>query len=203
MSHLDHFHPMGQQPSPATVALQEARRVSLPFSDDRDFDEARRGRIAVPNSRQIMALSGDVAWNIGSYDYLLDGEDFDSIHPSLQRQAVLNMEYGLYEVVPDRIYQVRGFDLANISFVRSDTGWIVFDPLTMQETAAAALALVTEHLGERPVVSVVYSHSHADHWGGVRGVIDEQDVRSGAVQVIAPIGSWSTRSPRTSTRATR
>jgi alkyl sulfatase BDS1-like metallo-beta-lactamase superfamily hydrolase len=188
MTYLDHFHPMGQQPSPATVALQEARRVSLPFSDDRDFDEARRGRIAVPNSRQIMALSGDVAWNIGSYDFLLDGEDFDSIHPSLQRQAVLNMEYGLYEVVPDRIYQVRGFDLANISFVRSDTGWIVFDPLTMQETAAAALALVTEHLGERPVVAVVYSHSHADHWGGVRGVIDEQDVRSGAVQVIAPVG---------------
>ncbi len=98
------------------------------------------------------------------------------------------MEYGLYEVLADRIYQVRGFDLANITFVKGDTGWIVFDPLTMTETAAAALALVTEHLGERPVVAVVYSHSHADHWGGVRGVIDQAAVDAGDVQVIAPIG---------------
>lgn len=188
MTELSHFHPLGQQPAPATVAVQEAARASLPFADERDFEEARRGRIAVPDYRQITARGGHVAWNIGSYDFLLDGKDFDSIHPSLQRQAVLNMEYGLYEVVPDRIYQVRGFDLANISFVKSDTGWIVFDPLTMTETAEAALALVTQHLGERPVVAVVYSHSHGDHWGGVRGVIDEADVRSGAVQVIAPVG---------------
>ncbi len=188
MSDAAHFHPLGRQPSPATVAAQGAARAALPFSDERDFEEARRGRLAVPEYRQIMASNGGVAWNIGSYDFLLDGRDFDSIHPSLQRQAVLNMEYGLYEVVPGRIYQVRGFDLANISFVRSDTGWIVFDPLTMTETAAAALELVTKHLGERPVVAVVYSHSHGDHWGGVRGVVDEADVRSGAVQVIAPVG---------------
>jgi alkyl sulfatase BDS1-like metallo-beta-lactamase superfamily hydrolase len=98
------------------------------------------------------------------------------------------MAYGLYEVVPGSIYQVRGFDLANISFVRSDSGWIVFDPLTCKETAAAAYALVTEHLGHRPVVAVVYSHSHPDHFGGVRGVIDEADVASGKVQLIAPAG---------------
>ena len=135
-----------------------------------------------------MAEAGHVAWNMASYDFLLEGQDFDSIHPSLQRQAILNMAYGLFEVVPGHIYQVRGFDLANISFVRSDTGWIVFDPLTAAETAAAAYALVTEHLGERPVVAVVYSHSHGDHFGGVRGVIDEADVISGKVQVIAPVG---------------
>lgn len=184
----EHFHPQGKLPSEATIAAQAALRKSLPFHDTRDLDEARKGFIAAPDFRQIMADAGHVAWNIGAYDYLLDGQQFDSIHPSLQRQATLNMEYGLYEVVPGAVYQVRGFDLANISFVRSDSGWIVFDPLTNRETAAAALALVNEHLGERPVVAVVYSHSHVDHFGGVRGVVDEADVKAGRVQVIAPVG---------------
>ncbi|WP_231969755.1 MBL fold metallo-hydrolase [Polynucleobacter necessarius] len=118
----------------------------------------------------------------------MQGKDFDSVHPSLQRQAILNMGYGLYEVVPGKIYQVRGFDLANISFIKTNSGWIVFDPLTAKETARAALELVNEKLGERPVVAVVYSHSHGDHFGGVRGVVDEADVKSGKVKVIAPIG---------------
>jgi alkyl sulfatase BDS1-like metallo-beta-lactamase superfamily hydrolase len=183
-----HFHPLGKPASPATVSAQQAQRASLPFDDERDFEEVRRGFIAEPAYRQIMAEAGHVAWNMASYDFLLEGQEFDSIHPSLQRQAILNMAYGLFEVVPGHIYQVRGFDLANISFVRSDTGWIVFDPLTAAETAAAAYALVTEHLGERPVVAVVYSHSHGDHFGGVRGVIDEADVISRKVQVIAPAG---------------
>ncbi|HCE71129.1 MAG TPA: hypothetical protein DET67_07855 [Ruegeria sp.] len=135
-----------------------------------------------------MAEKGNVAWDIGSYDFLLQGEDFDTIHPSLQRQAVLNMSYGLYEVMPDRIYQVRGFDLANFTVVKGDTGWIVFDPLTAKETAAAALKLVNDTLGERPVTGVVYSHSHADHFGGVRGVVAEDDVREGLVPIIAPVG---------------
>ena len=163
---LEHFDSQGKHPSQATVAVRAAQRASLPFDDTRDFDEAHRGFLAAPGYRQITADAGHVAWDIGAYDFLLDGVDFDSIHPSLQRQAVLNMEYGLFEVIPDRVYQVRGFDLANISFIRSDTGWIIFDPLTCRETAAAALALVTEHLGERPVVAVVYSHSHVDHFGG-------------------------------------
>ena len=183
-----HFHPLGKAPSAATVAAQQAQRRSLPLDDERDFDEARRGFLAAPDYRQILTDSGRVAWDIGAYDFLLSGEQFDSIHPSLQRQATLNMEYGLYEVVPGQIYQVRGFDLANISFIRSETGWIVFDPLTCKETAAAALALANEHLGHRPVVAVVYSHSHGDHFGGVRGVIDEDDVRAGRVPVIAPVG---------------
>lgn len=97
----------------------------------------------MPAERQIVADDGKIVWDNGSYDVLLDGESFGSIHPSLQRQAVLDMEYGLYEVVPDRIYQVRGFDLANITFVKGDTGWTVFDRLTMTETAAAAHALVS------------------------------------------------------------
>ncbi len=183
-----HFHALGKTPSSATSAVRVAQRAQLPFDDERDFDEARRGFLAAPPYRQIMAEAGHVAWDMGSYDFLLSGNDFESIHPSLQRQAILNMEYGLFEVVPDRIYQVRGFDLANISFIRSDTGWIVFDPLTAKETAAAALALVNEQLGARPVVAVVYSHSHGDHFGGAHGVVDEADVRSGKVPVIAPVG---------------
>jgi alkyl sulfatase BDS1-like metallo-beta-lactamase superfamily hydrolase len=98
------------------------------------------------------------------------------------------MAYGLYEVVPGRIYQVRGYDLANISFIKGDTGWIIFDPLTAKETARAALEFINEKLGKRPVVGVVYSHSHVDHFGGVRGVADEADVASGKVMVIAPEG---------------
>jgi alkyl sulfatase BDS1-like metallo-beta-lactamase superfamily hydrolase len=185
---FEHFHELGKAPSSATSAVRAATKARLPFDDDRDFEEARRGFLAAPSYRQIMAEAGHVAWDIGAYDFLLAGEEFESIHPSLQRQAILNMEYGLFEVLPDRIYQVRGFDLANISFIRSDTGWIVFDPLTAKETAAAALALVNKHLGHRPVVAVVYSHSHGDHFGGAHGVVDEADVRSGKVPVIAPVG---------------
>jgi alkyl sulfatase BDS1-like metallo-beta-lactamase superfamily hydrolase len=106
--------------------------------------------------------------------------------PLVAAPAVLNMAYGLYEVVPGKIYQVRGFDLANISFIKGDTGWIVFDPLTAKETARAALELINEKLGKRPVVGVVYSHSHGGHFMGVRGVVDEADVASGKVKVIAP-----------------
>ncbi len=172
-----HFHAKGKPPSQFTIDLQNARRQALPFDDTRDFEEAKRGFIAAPDYKQIKADAGHVAWDMGSYDWLLDeGKDFDSIHPSLQRQAILNMAYGLYEVIPEKVYQVRGYDLANISFIKSDTGWIVFDPLTAKETAAAALKFINEQLGERPVVAVVYSHSHADHFGGVRGVVDEADV---------------------------
>jgi alkyl sulfatase BDS1-like metallo-beta-lactamase superfamily hydrolase len=95
------------------------------------------------------------------------------------------MNFGLYEVIPG-VYQVRGLDLANISFVKGKTGWIVFDPLTSEETARAALELLNEHLGKLPIKAVVYSHSHGDHWGGVRGVVDDADVRAGKVQIIAP-----------------
>jgi alkyl sulfatase BDS1-like metallo-beta-lactamase superfamily hydrolase len=158
------------------------------LEDKRDFEEAKKGFIAVPSYKQIKAEAGHVAWDMASYEFVLQGKNFDSIHPSLQRQAILNMAYGLYEVVPGKIYQVRGFDLANFTLIRGDTGWIVFDPLTAKETAKAALEFADEKLGKRPVVAVVYSHSHADHFGGVRGVVEEADVRSGKVKVIAPVG---------------
>jgi alkyl sulfatase BDS1-like metallo-beta-lactamase superfamily hydrolase len=181
-----HFDPLGKPPSSFTLELRNGLKAQLPLDDKRDFDEAKRGFIAEPPYTKIMADAGHVAWDMGSYGWLLTGKDFESIHPSLQRQAVLNMAYGLYEVVPGRIYQVRGYDLANISFVKGDTGWIVFDPLTAAETARAALQFINDKLGKRPVVGVVYSHSHVDHFGGVRGVVDEADVASGKVTVIAP-----------------
>ena len=183
-----HFDAKGKLPSSYTVDLQNEQRKILPFEDKRDFEESSKGFIAAPAYKTIMADAGNVAWDMGSYEFLLKGKNFDSVHPSLQRQAILNMGYGLYEVVPGKIYQVRGFDLANISFIKGDTGWIVFDPLTAKETARAALKLINDKLGERPVVAVVYSHSHADHFGGVRGVVDEADVKNGKVQIIAPAG---------------
>ncbi len=186
---MKHFDPKGKMPSEYTIKLREMRKSALPLTDKRDFEEAKTGFIAAPAYKQIMAEAGNVAWDMGSYEWLLEeGKDFAAIHPSLQRQAILNMAYGLYEVLPDKIYQVRGYDLANISFIKSKTGWIVFDPLTAKETAAAALKFINEKLGARPVVAVVYSHSHGDHFGGVRGVVDEADVKSGKVKVIAPVG---------------
>jgi alkyl sulfatase BDS1-like metallo-beta-lactamase superfamily hydrolase len=183
-----HFHPKGRLPSAHTTSRQRELRAALPFQDERDHEESRRGFVAAPDYREIRDAEGKVVWNMAAYDFLLQEQPHDSVHPSLQRQAVLNMGYGLYEVVPGRIYQVRGFDLSNVSFIRGDTGWIVFDPLVSKETAAAALEFVNGRLGARPVVAVVYSHSHVDHFGGVRGVVDEADVRAGRVPVIAPAG---------------
>lgn len=183
----DHFDAKGKAPSASTLAKWNELKNKMPFDDVRDFDEQKKGFIAAPDYKEIKADAGHVAWSMGKYEFLLEGKDYATIHPSLQRQAILNMNYGLYEV-RDGIYQVRGYDLANISFVRSNTGWIVFDPLTAKETARAALELINEKLGERPVVAVVYSHSHGDHWGGVRGVVEEADVKSGKVKIIAPDG---------------
>ncbi len=184
----EHFNAKGKEPSAATIAIAQSHRESLPFADRRDFEESQRGFIAAPASRQILGAAGNVVWDIGRYDFLLQGEDYDSIHPSLQRQATLNMNFGLYEVVPDFLYQVRGFDLANMTLVKGDSGWILFDVLLTSETAAAALALANEHLGEMPVRAVVYSHSHIDHFGGVLGVTSQEEVNAGKTQIIAPAG---------------
>jgi alkyl sulfatase BDS1-like metallo-beta-lactamase superfamily hydrolase len=169
-----------------TAEFNLAQRSQLALQDKRDFDEQSRGFIAAPASKKII-VDDNLVWDMQRFDFLFEGKDFDSIHPSLQRQATLNNNFGLYQVSPS-IYQVRGFDLANITFVKGDTGWIVFDTLANSETAKAALDLVTEQLGARPIKAVVYSHNHADHFGGIRGLVDEADVISGKVKVIAPDG---------------
>ncbi len=183
----DHFDPKGKAPSAATIAKWEALKNKMPFEDVRDFEEQERGFIAKPDYTQIMADAGHVAWDMGRYSFLLEGKDYQSIHPSLQRMAILNMNYGLYKVM-DGIYQIRGYDLSNITFIEGKTGWIIFDPLTSAETARAALKFINEKIGARPVTAVIYSHSHGDHFAGVKGVTSEEDVRSGKTQIIAPIG---------------
>ncbi len=183
---IPHFDPKGKPPSRHTLEVLERARATLPFADTRDFEEHKRGFIAPMKDLKIRAEAGHVAWDMERYQFLLEQDRFDSIHPSLNRISKLNMNYGLYEVIPG-IYQVRGFDLADISFVRGKTGWIVIDPLTATETARAALKLFQEHVGQGlPVTAVIYSHSHGDHFGGVHGVVDEADVRAGKVQIIAP-----------------
>jgi alkyl sulfatase BDS1-like metallo-beta-lactamase superfamily hydrolase len=183
---VGHFDPKGKPPSRHTVEVLKRARATLPFADTRDFDEQRRGFIAPMPDLVIRADAGNAAWDMDRYQFLLKQDEFDSIHPSLMRISKLNMNYGLYEVIPG-IYQVRGFDLADVTFVRGKTGWIVIDPLTMAETSRAATKLFQQHVGKGlPITAVIYSHSHGDHWGGVRGVVDEADVRAGKVQIIAP-----------------
>lgn len=182
-----HFHPKGKMPSEHTLTVFEEARATLPFSDTQDFEEQKKGFIAAPKYKKIMADAGNVAWDMERYEFLDNPEEINSVHPSMLRISQLNQNYGLYEVIPG-IYQVRGFDLANITFVKGNTGWIVFDPTTALETARAAKELVDEHLGKLPVVAVVYSHSHGDHFGGVRGILNEADVAAGKVEIIAPRG---------------
>jgi len=181
-----HFHPKGKPPSKHTLKVLQEARKTLPFGDMKDFEEQEKGFIAPMTELKIKADAGHVAWDMERYQFLLDADDFDSIHPSLTRQSRLNMNYGLYEVVPG-IYQVRRFDLSDVSFLRGKTGWVVIDPLISEEVARAALELFQKHVGKgQPITAVIYSHSHVDHWGGVHGVVDEADVRSGKVEIIAP-----------------
>jgi alkyl sulfatase BDS1-like metallo-beta-lactamase superfamily hydrolase len=187
-SGLSHFDPKGKPPSQHTIEILNEARESLPFSDTRDFDENRRGFIAPMKQRQIPADAGHIAWDMEAFDFIDEQEQFDSVHPSLHRIAKLNQNYGLYEVTP-AIYQVRGLGLAQITFIRGETGWIAYDVLIDAETARAAWELLQEHVGEgKPISTVIYSHNHADHWGGVRGLITDEDVASGRVEVIAPVG---------------
>ena len=131
----------GKPPSEHTKKILKEACTTLPFADKRDFEEQKRGFIAAPTSKKIMADAGNVAWDLNRFQFVLESEEFDSIHPSLVRQSQLNMNFGLYKVI-DGIYQVRGFDLSNITFVNGKTGWVIFDPLVAVETARAAKKLV-------------------------------------------------------------
>lgn len=175
-----------QKPPTAVIASAHSEH-SLPFDDTTDFDNADRGFIAALSPCVIKAADGRVVWDNDAYSFL-GGPAPTSVHPSLWRQSTLTAKQGLYEVVPG-IYQVRGLDISNITFVEGDTGIIVIDPLISTEVAAAALGLYRSHRGgDRPVVAVIYTHSHADHFGGVLGVTSQADVDSGAVSVLAPEG---------------
>jgi alkyl sulfatase BDS1-like metallo-beta-lactamase superfamily hydrolase len=164
----------------ATRAAQARAAASLAADDGADLARAQRGFIGtIPDA----AVGG--SWTMAPYGFL-DGPAPDSANPSLWRQARLNALHGLFEVTPG-IYQVRGFDLSNITFIEGELGFIVIDPLISAEPAAAALALMRAHRGEKPVTGVIYTHSHVDHYGGVRGVIDDADIAAG-LEIVAPEG---------------
>lgn len=161
--------------------------TAYPFQDERDFSDADRGLIAALDAAVIKNDNGDVVWDNDSYTSFLGDSPAETVHPSLWRQSRLAAKQGLFEVI-EGIYQVRGLDLSNITFIEGDTGVIVIDPLLSVETARAALELYRAHRGDRPVTGLLYTHSHADHFGGARGVLPESDVESGRVPVIAPEG---------------
>ncbi len=176
---------MEQKPPAAVIVSAHRDHLdTLPFDDTRDFTAADRGFIAALEPGVVKAADGRVVWDNDAYGFLT-GEAPETVHPSLWRQSQLCARQGLYEVV-EGIYQVRGLDLSNISFIEGDTGIIVIDPLISTETAAAALELYRAHRGDRPVVAVIYTHSHADHFGGVLGVTNQADVDAGKVVIIAP-----------------
>jgi alkyl sulfatase BDS1-like metallo-beta-lactamase superfamily hydrolase len=170
----------------ATRARLAAATQRLPLQDRADFDDAERGFLGRSESRQIRSADGRVVWDLDAYAFL-DDSCPQTANPSLWRQGQLLTKDGLFEVVPG-IYQVRGYDLSVISFLETDTGVVVVDPLISAETAAAAFDLYRRHRGERRVVGMIYTHSHVDHFGGVKGIITSEDVDSGRVPVVAPAG---------------
>src|SRR3954451_24608273 len=155
----------------APVIAQHAGTLkALPFSDTRDFDDAKRGFLGTIDNARIANPQGRVVWTLEPYGFLSDDEAPPTVDPSLWRQSRLNMNHGLFEVMPG-VYQVRGLDIANMTLVEGDGGVIVVDTLTSIEGARAAMELYFEHRGRRPVAAVIFTHTHTDHWGGARGVI--------------------------------
>lgn len=174
-----------EAPSAATKAANSAAAAALPFGDTEDFDFAGRGLLARPDA-DVLGADGRVIRSFAD-DAKMAGAVPDTVNPSLWRNAQLVSGSGLFAVVPG-IWQVRGFDLANMTLIRGKTGLIVVDPLTTVETARAAMALARRHIGDLPVTAVIYTHSHIDHFGGVRGIVDEADVTAGKVRIYAPDG---------------
>ena len=169
-----------------TKAANEEVYALLDFDDEREKENAERGLIAAPDSLEITTEDGKVAWSQDAYAFL-DEDAPDTANPSLWRNTQLNYVYGLFEVM-DGIYQVRGYDMSNITFIKGETGWIIYDPLMTVECAKAAFELVKENIGDFPVKAVLYSHSHVDHFGGVEGIVSEEQVADEEILIIAPEG---------------
>ncbi len=172
--------------SAATAATNREVLTQLPFDDRADYDVARRGLVA-PFEGPILNAAGKPVWSIQAYDFLKQKDSPDTVNPSLWRMAQLNTNAGLFQVT-EGLYQIRGLDLANMTIIEGKDGLVVIDPLTVTETAKAGLELYYQHRPRKPVVAVIYSHSHVDHFGGVRGVVDEADVKAGKVRIYAPEG---------------
>jgi alkyl sulfatase BDS1-like metallo-beta-lactamase superfamily hydrolase len=178
---------MQQREPEASIREAQAKALaSLPFDDVDDFAAADRGFLGTLDDPKIRNDEGEVVWDASTYDFI-QGEAPDTVHPSLWRQSKLVAKHGLFEVV-EGLYQVRGLDLSVMSFIEGDTGVIVVDPLISVETAAAAMALYRTHRGDRPIHAVIHSHSHIDHFGGVLGIVSQEDVDAGKVQIVVPEG---------------
>ncbi|MGI9133685.1 MAG: MBL fold metallo-hydrolase, partial [Rhodoferax sp.] len=158
---------------------------TLRLDDAQDFEDAKRGFIAKPSGKIVQA-DGSVLKDFEAYQFL-DAKAPDTVNPSLWRHAQLNAQIGLFKVT-DGVYQLRGFDIANMTLVEGKTGWIVVDPLTARETASAALAFARQHLGDKPVTAVVLTHAHADHFGGVLGVVTPAEVAARKVPIVPSAG---------------
>jgi len=174
-----------KEASASVIAQNEAMLKALPFSDTRDFDDAARGFLGSIENARIMSAAGRMVWSLEPYGFLSDEKAPATVNPSLWRQSRLNMSHGLFEVVPG-VYQVRGLDIANMTLIEGNSGVIVLDTLTSIEGARAAMELYFKHRGKRPVTAVIFSHTHTDHWGGARGVLDDETLASGKVPIIAP-----------------
>lgn len=170
-----------------TAQINQSVYDQLDFDDQQELKFAQRGLICAPEFLELKDESGKVIWSQDAYAFLEDASAPDTVNPSLWRNTQLNHIYGLFQVA-DGIYQVRGYDMSNITFVKGDTGWIVFDPLMSVECAQAAMELVDSQLGEYPVMGVIISHSHVDHFGGIRGIISEEQAAEENIPIIAPEG---------------
>ena len=171
--------------TPTTASANQAVRQAVAAFDKRDFDDATRGKLAELNDPLVKAADGRIVWDTRKFDFL-KADPSATVNPSLWRNQQLQHAQGLFKVA-DGIYQIRGYDIANMTLVEGNTGWIVIDTMLTAPVARAGLKLAMDTLkSSKPVVAVIYTHSHADHFGGVRGVVDEADVRSGKVKIIAP-----------------
>ena len=171
--------------TPATAAVIQASIKGLDLSDNRDMEDAQRGFIARPTGK-ILGSDGSVLIDFDAYRFV-EGQAPATVNPSLWRHAMLNAQIGLFKV-RDGIYQLRGFDIANMTLIDGQTGWIVVDPLTSRESAAAALAFAREHLGNKPVTAIIFTHDHADHFGGVLGITSSSEVAQRNIPIVAPAG---------------
>jgi alkyl sulfatase BDS1-like metallo-beta-lactamase superfamily hydrolase len=160
--------------------------ATLPLAETQDFEDARRGFIATDDPLVIAGPDGTTSWDFTQYSFI-EGDAPATVNPSLWRQAKLNAPHGLFEVVPG-IHQVRGYDVSNMTLIEGRTGWIVVDPLTAAETAAAAIALARKHLGDRPVSAVIFTHSHVDHFGGISAVLPVDPAAAAKIPIVAPRG---------------
>jgi alkyl sulfatase BDS1-like metallo-beta-lactamase superfamily hydrolase len=177
-----------KQATSYTQKSNDKVQTLLPFENRTDFANANKGFIGTIDAGIIKNAQGKMSYNMKQYDFLQE-EAPDTVNPSLWRQGQLNRINGLFKV-SEGIYQIRGFDLSNMTLIKGNTGWIIIDPLLTPETSSAGMKLVEKHLGKRPVSAIIISHSHIDHFGGIRGVVDEADVISGKVQIYAPKGFY-------------